>query len=1395
LQGERHGALLEADSKKNDDRAFVDRVRFVEGKAGRVFLTRGGHLVRVAEDSCDIVWQVSLNQVVEEGNAQGTWFSVTLVDTELVCLSRSGAIVTVDPSSGDRTLVGEFEHGIHSGAWSPDREILVLVTLAEPEQDGTNGAPSSALLCMTPDFQVLAELPMEPHEVKEDVHVIWRPDGTLLGISSVDQADHQRKIRIYQREPFQLSALGRSEDGSGKLVANIQSTPLAWAGPGCSQLMACIIPKGRKDMQVALLEPNGLRHGQFLLRLDDTTHTSVQGIVWNAASDLLMVHVREHHCDEVQLWTRSNYHWYLKWSRRFYERCSGIKFDEEDACLVDILLQTGEWREYKFRWETSSVDSNGTAIVVDGNQLLLTPLEKALVPPPMSAATLSLPSSISDIVVDGTHSSVGETLFAVILLDGKIAIFSGQDTSANSMVGHYSPPALRALAPLPEGTETWRSWSIVGNDTPDQVHFIAVQVGSRYTTERLIHFVVSWSNFDQQSSDARVEVKKVLPLENRLLAAVPWADDANGVLLELSDGDLFEYSVDDETIKPLEDSGALLEPCPWIAGLKHPGALGSGELHRQRLVIGMSERGRLFCHDLLLFDSVSSFILDRKHGFLCFATSESRCELRFIPLVGLVNFDPLSGLDETLPLLQGYEPRHVERGARLVASLETPSVVLQMPRGNLEGIFPRALVLQHCMRQIHVHQFGPSFELMRRQKVDTNLIVDMDPIVFLKEGAVELVEQIQNIDHLNLFISTLQNWDSTTTRYHIPFWSERTSRCAVLEEFDFTNKVNFVCQCLRSVLIQAEEKGETLGGRKIPKGHFLLPILSTFAKENPPQLEQALALIKSKSLEAHVASSRKPPLFSDVAQHSIQYLAFLADYDHLFDTALGMYDYDIARAVARNSQMDPKFYLPLLKHYRDLPKFYGRYEVDLRLKRFVLALQNLFESGKCGEVVSSSSNRAERDQGDNGFERCFELIKEYNLHSHGLKLFKEIKQQNKIILHLGDTLLNSKPDEALNIFSITRPLDHERVMKAARACWDWRVFFTHAFPQGMNHTFANNEDASIEIETSKRQILVRNIAEELEASAQGGSNKRKILHEASRLLLDYASDVVEAVEVLLRGQWWEEARRIATMHGRVNLHRKCVESAFSYAATSIEECRERTKTFTESSNRYEEVLQIRKNAYASGEVDALGLVAGNQPDETGSMFSAASQASNLSNLSRGSTGSTGSVGSISTVISAKSSTSFSLSGADETTRHKSKYNDIGKKNKKRNKRKNKGRAKTVPGSEQEVLDLVERLRDAVPDEDSVNLIGETIIFLCQEQQLRPARELFTAVTESCEEIRKCQVSRTEREVTRGKEYLKENPGQEIVTHPSENIVNLLHFPALPTTVLALMKYVTILDSN
>ena len=95
----------------------------------------------------------------------------------------------------------------------------------------------------------------------------------------------------------------------------------------------------------------------------------------------------------------------------------------------------------------------------------------------------------------------------------------------------------------------------------------------------------------------------------------------------------------------------------------------------------------------------------------------------------------------------------MERGARLVASCGT-RVVLQMPRGNLEGIHPRIMLLQQVIGQIEKLEFGRAFRLLRQHKLDINLLHDVNPIQFLLH-IDQFVAEVNQVDHLNLFINSL----------------------------------------------------------------------------------------------------------------------------------------------------------------------------------------------------------------------------------------------------------------------------------------------------------------------------------------------------------------------------------------------------------------------------------------------------------------------------------------------------------------------------------------------------------------------------------------------------------------------------------------------------------------
>jgi elongator complex protein 1 len=100
--------------------------------------------------------------------------------------------------------------------------------------------------------------------------------------------------------------------------------------------------------------------------------------------------------------------------------------------------------------------------------------------------------------------------------------------------------------------------------------------------------------------------------------------------------------------------------------------------------------------------------------------------------------------------------RSIERGARIVTVMPTTySVVLQMPRGNLETIYPRALVIAAIRRSIEAEQYNEAFLACRNQRVDMNILHDHDPDRFLAKVGV-IISQIKRIEHIDLLLSQLR---------------------------------------------------------------------------------------------------------------------------------------------------------------------------------------------------------------------------------------------------------------------------------------------------------------------------------------------------------------------------------------------------------------------------------------------------------------------------------------------------------------------------------------------------------------------------------------------------------------------------------------------------------------
>jgi elongator complex protein 1 len=225
--------------------------------------------------------------------------------------------------------VGSVDAGITAAKWSPDEELLAITTKAD------------TVVFMSRSFEGVTDVAMTPEDVKASNHVSvgwgkketqfkgkgakalrdptmpekidegvlspnddfrtsisWRGDGAYLAISTIESGS-RRLIRVYSRECV-LESVSEPVDGlegalswrpAGNLIAGIQRL------------------EGHID--VVFFERNGLRHGQFSLRL---TPAQLQmprqhiGLSWNSDSTVLAVIM----ADSIQLWTMGNYHWYLK---------------------------------------------------------------------------------------------------------------------------------------------------------------------------------------------------------------------------------------------------------------------------------------------------------------------------------------------------------------------------------------------------------------------------------------------------------------------------------------------------------------------------------------------------------------------------------------------------------------------------------------------------------------------------------------------------------------------------------------------------------------------------------------------------------------------------------------------------------------------------------------------------------------------------------------------------------------------------------------------------------------------------------------------------------------------------------------------------------------------------
>uniref|UniRef100_A0A3Q3F7Y9 Elongator complex protein 1 n=1 Tax=Labrus bergylta TaxID=56723 RepID=A0A3Q3F7Y9_9LABR len=1061
-----------------------------------------------------------------------------LAELESACLATAGGdVILFNLNTCKLECVGSVDSGLTSMCWSPDEELVILTTGQE------------TIIMMTKDFEPITEVGIHQDDFGEGKfitvgwgkketqfhgsegkqaaqkkiqevqpaaawddrrpRVTWRGDGQLFAVSAVCPQTGARKVRVWNREGV-LQATSETINGleqalcwkpSGSLIASTQRHP--------------------NKHSVVFMEKNGLLHGDFTLPFSKDQAT-VKDLLWNSDSTVLAVWLEDMTAGEdkqvntyIQLWSVGNYHWYLKQSLDFGRDSQKapvcVCWDPERPLRLHVVSSNWTCITYDWGWTTErspglDATDNANVAVIDGDKILMTTFRQCVVPPPMCSFELQMTSPVNQVTFLCRPQRTNQ--LAALTSDGRISVYrQGMKATVRTVcVGFFFTPFILQLQKI-------RYEVTVHQDEPlalrqllwlEDELFVGVSPGLLPTSSTLLMLRSAPDADDTltvRSAGSEVEV-------DGIVISTVHCSQTGTVALQLEDGQIRKLLWDRPELSVEEwrdSSGCSINfPVPCVQT-----ALCS--ISGEDYLLGLTDRSHLYAGDTELASNISSFAVC--NDFLLITTHSHTCrclQLSALSIKGLQVALASDGVqnDETL--------RRVERGSRIVTVVpQDTRVILQMPRGNLETVHHRALLLAQLRKWLDGLRFRDAFESMRKLRINLNFIYDHNPKVFL-ENIKTFITQLNSINHVNLFLTELKEEDTTSSMYPRPEGSPVHTPPASGQK-----KVDVVCDALRSAM-------ESMDHNK-----FFLSILTAHVKKTLPELEIAL----QKVHELRVNPPQAPGAVN--AEEALKYLLFLVNVNDLYEHSLGTYDFDLVLMVAEKSQKDPKEYLPFLNMLKSLEPNYQRYTIDKHLKRYRKALHHL---SKCGEEH---------------FHEALQLVKEQRLYSEALRLYTADSAHYKALsCAYAEHLMEQQQAEQAGLL-LWRCGELASALQAFTSSSSWRNAICVA--------------QQIPLPPDQLALLARDLAEKL--------TEQRRYSEAALLLDQYAKDCEEAILALITGAVWEEALRLIYMHNRQDITETNLKPALLEAVSSQTAFLEaQVATFTRHRTRLAVVREQKEKA-------------------------------------------------------------------------------------------------------------------------------------------------------------------------------------------------------------------------
>ncbi|KAF7186676.1 Elongator complex protein 1 [Pseudocercospora fuligena] len=998
-------------------------------------------------------------------------------DTGVISLVLEGGdiyVVREDPQAGEELIeiVGSVDAGIAAAAWSPDEELLIIASKAD------------TLLFMTRDFEGTANIDLSSEDLKVSNHVSvgwgkketqfqgprakalrdptvpehidegklssyddsrtsisWRGDGQYVAINSILEVPDlkRRVIRVFSREGV-LDSVSEPVDGL--------EGALSWKPSG--QLLASI---QRQDdrADVVFFERNGLRHGEFSLRFTKDELDAFGGDIaldWNNDSSVLAVSTN----DRVQLWTMGNYHYYLKQEiLRGRELHGLVRTDwhpERPLHLSAFVPQGLRVLAYSSEVSRSSLVppwDMGTVAVIDGSRLKITPLRTANVPPPMAFDEIETPGNIADVAISANGMRLA------VLHHDRISVWKCNYSSKPAKKAELLETLHLDLPPDEAGRQ-------IAFDE-DDLMVISSSVNTQGTRINTV------SDFGTSASRSELDVPFIFHPTNH-----------QRLLLENNKGVIHD-------LKTKELLGTLPIACP---------DLEVWQTEDITIVFGLTATGMLHVKSdiqALKVSGCTSFAVTATH--LIYTTSSHL--IKFVHLHdGQLEVPP----DEPE---KDERCRNIERGAKLVTVMPSAyCLVLQMPRGNLETIYPRALVLAGIRAAISERNYKKAFKICRTQRVDMNILHDYAPVQFMND--IDLfIEQVKKVESIDLFLSSLSDEDVSQTIYKETLKPQTASNGvngvngvvngdASHATASTLSKTNKICDAFLTVLAARAST-------------HLQSIVTAHVCKSPPDLEAGLSL---------VSRLRKEQKQEELEQ-AVEHICFLADVNRLYDTVLGLYDLDVTLLVAQQSQKDPREYLPYLQSLHDMEPLRQRHAIDNDLKRYSKALSHLHALEAFDEVKTYAAK--------------------HELYSSAIELYRYDNARLIELMQIYADFLSSRNRYREAGVAYEYIGDYTAAYEAYRSASQWRECLACAGLVGLSD--------------EKIAEIAQDLAEACEESKEYIS--------ASTIYLEYLDDLPTAARLLCKAYQFSEAARLIAKRRRPDLLKDVIDAGLVEASATITE--------------------------------------------------------------------------------------------------------------------------------------------------------------------------------------------------------------------------------------------------